>query len=188
MSTPTAGMRAHEAAGQLGDSPFEFKSEAADERRWLLLVAAIAVAYLYMSLFSLSGAPYFRTGDESFLWTYACRLLTGQVFLKDFHQLTPPGADLLYAVVFQSFGISVRTINWIILCLGVALALATYGCARSVLSSSWAALAALVSVVLVYGDRMDATHHWFSSLANTFSPTTSSSLLSAPRGVARPPS
>jgi hypothetical protein len=125
-----------------------------------------AFCYLYLSLFSLSGIPYFRAGDQDFFWTYACRLLSGEVFLRDFHQFTPPGTDLVYAAVFRSFGVSVSSINWTILCLGVALALVCYLCALSILRSSMAALAALLCLVVLYGDRMDATHHWFSSLAN----------------------
>ena len=134
--------------------------------KWLFLVIAVAFGYLYISLFSLSGIPYFRAGDQDFFWTYACRLLSGQVFLRDFHQFTPPGTELVYAAVFHWFGASVRSINWTILWLGVSLAVIIYFCARSVLRPSMAALAALLCLVLLYGDRMDATHHWFSSPAN----------------------
>lgn len=134
--------------------------------KWFLLVAAVAAAFLYLSLFSLSGIPRFRSGDEAFFWTYASRLLSGQVFLREFHQFTPPGTDLVYAAAFHAFGASVRTIDWVIFGLGLSLATATYFCARTVLRPSHAALAALLSLVLVYGDRMDATHHWFSSIAN----------------------
>jgi hypothetical protein len=134
--------------------------------KWLFLVIAAAFCYLYISLFSLSGIPYFRTGDQGFYWTYACRLLSGEVFLRDFHQLTPPGTDLVYAAFFYWFGVSVRSINWIILWLGVNLAVVVYFCAQSIMRHSMAALAALLCLVVLYGDRMDATHHWFSSLAN----------------------
>lgn len=134
--------------------------------KWFLPVAAIAAVFLYASLFSLSGTPRFRSGDESFFWTYAVRLLSGQIFLRDFHQFTPPGTDLVYAAVFRVFGTSVRTIDGITLGLGVALASGTYVCAGTILRPSRAALAALLAVVLIFGDRMDATHHWFSSIAN----------------------
>ena len=146
--------------------PLHSEVGAADQRKWLLLILATTVCYLYVSLFSLYGIPYFRTGDEDFFWTYACRLLSGQIFLKDFHQFTPPGTDLIYAAVFRFFGASLSTINWTIVSLGVALAFATYRCARSILPPSKSALPALLCVVLIYGDRLDATHHWFSSLAD----------------------
>ncbi len=135
-------------------------------RRWLSLVLGVVTCYLFTSLFNLSGIPYFRTGDEDFFWTYACRMLSGQVFLRDFHQFTPPGTDIIYAASFRLFGVSMSTINWTILVLGLALAVCVFRCALFVLRPSLAALSALFAVVILYGDRLDATHHWFSSLAN----------------------
>ena len=134
--------------------------------RWLLLVLAVAFAFLYLSLFQLSGTPIFRSGDECVFWTYACRMLTGQVFLRDFHQFTPPGTDLVYLTVFHLFGAGVRTINWTVLGLGMVLGVVCFLTARAIMRAPLAALAALLCVVLVYGDRLDLTHHWFSSLAN----------------------
>jgi hypothetical protein len=139
---------------------------AASRLPWFLLVLVTAAGFLYVSLFSLSGIPHFRSGDQSFFWTYACRLLSGQIFLRDFHQFTPPGADLVYAAAFHSFGVSVRSIDWLIFALGLSLAAAAYFCALSILPPARAALAALLVAVFIYGDRLDATHHWFSSLAN----------------------
>ena len=133
---------------------------------WLLVVAGVSFGFLYTSLFSLAGIPHLRSGDEDFFWTYACRLLSGQVFLKDFHQFTPPGADLVYAGVFRIFGVSLRSIGGTIAVLGVAVGLACFVVARRVMRDEMAALAGLGCVVLLYGDRMDATHHWFSSLTN----------------------
>jgi hypothetical protein len=134
--------------------------------KWLFLVVVCSFGYLYTSLFSFAGIPMFRTGDEDFFWTYACRLLSGQVFLKDFHQFTPPGTDLAYAAVFHLFGASMRSINWTVLLLGVVLGVVVFLSAQVVMRAEMAALAALLCVVLLFGDRMDATHHWFSSVAN----------------------
>jgi hypothetical protein len=117
-------------------------------------------------LFSLSGVPLFRTGDEDFFWTYGWRMLQGQVFLRDFHQFTPPGADLVYEAVFHFFGPSLESINWTVLGLGIALTLASFFTATRILRTEIAALAAVLCLVFLYGDRFDATHHWFSSLAN----------------------
>ncbi len=134
--------------------------------RWLVLVFAVAFGFLYLSLFSFGGTPIFRSGDASVFWTYAARMLAGQVFLKDFHQFTPPGTDLVYLTVFHLFGTSVRAINWTILGVGMILGLVCFLNARAIMRAEMAALAALLCVVLLYGDRMDLTHHWFSSLSN----------------------
>src|ERR1700722_14984098 len=85
----------------------------------LLFLAGVS-CYLYICLFSLSGIPFFRTGDESFFWVYAYRMLSGQVFLRDFHQFTPPGADLFYLGVFRLWGVSVASISWAKFTLGLA--------------------------------------------------------------------
>jgi hypothetical protein len=152
------------------DAPVEsvhiFAPQFAHSAWWLLLVLALGTVYEYLSLFGLSGIPYFRTGDESVFWTYAYRMLSGQVFLRDFHQFSPPGTDLIYAAAFRLFGVSLFTTNWLVLALGLAIAVCVFCCARFFLRPSLAALSALCVVVMVYGDRLDATHHWFSSLAN----------------------
>jgi hypothetical protein len=138
----------------------------ASNARWLALVVVVALGFLYLSLFSFAGAPIFRSGDACVFWTYACRMLAGQVFLRDFHQFTPPGTDLVYMTVFHLFGASVGTINWTILGLGMVLGVVCFLNAWVIMRADVAALAALLCVVLLYGDRMDLTHHWFSSLAN----------------------
>jgi len=133
---------------------------------WFFAVLGVSFGFLYTSLFSLAGAAHLRSGDQAFFWTYAARLLAGQVFLKDFHQFTPPGTDLVYAAVFHGFGASIRSIDGTILCLGCLLSLACFAVARRIMRPRVAALAGVACVVVLYGDRMDATHHWFSSLAN----------------------
>lgn len=135
-------------------------------RWWLPALVASVSAYLFFSLFSVGGVPHFRTGDEDFFWTYACRLLSGQVFVRDFHQFTPPGTDLVYAIAFRIFSPGVRSADWVIFGVGIAIAGLCYAAGRTLMRAQWAALAALVCLVIVYGARMDATHHWFSALAD----------------------
>src|SRR5579863_7618886 len=110
---------------------------------WFFAVLGVSFGFLCTSLFSLAGAAHLRSGDQAFFWTYAARLLAGQVFLKDFHQFTPPGTDLVYAAVFRAFGANLRSIDWTILWLGMALAVVCFACARRILRAKPAALAAL---------------------------------------------
>lgn len=133
---------------------------------WAGIVAAIALFYLYATQFSLAGVPLFRSGDEDVFWTYGWRMLLGQVFLKDFHQFTPPGTDLVYKTAFRVFGPGMDSINGIVLGLGLALCLVCFFVASRILPIELAGLAATLCLVFLYGDRFDATHHWFSSLAN----------------------
>lgn len=133
---------------------------------WAGIASAVAFSYSYLMLFSLSGVPLFRTGDEAFFWTYGWRMLQGQVFLRDFHQFTPPGTDLVYETVFRYFGSGMQSINWTLVGLGVALTIVSFIAALQVVRIELAALAAVLCFLFLYADRFDGTHHWFSSLAN----------------------
>jgi hypothetical protein len=133
---------------------------------WAGIASAVAFFYSYLMLFSLSCIPLFRTGDESFFWTYGWRMLHGQVFLRDFHQFTPPGTDLVYETVFRLFGSGMQSINWTLVGLGVALTVVCFFAALQVVRVELAALAAVLCFLFLYADRFDGTHHWFSSLAN----------------------
>jgi hypothetical protein len=133
---------------------------------WTGIASAVAFSYSYLMLFSLFGIPLFRTGDEAFFWTYGWRMLQGQVFLRDFHQFTPPGTDLVYETVFRFFGSGMQSINWTLVGLGVALTVVCFFAALPVVRIELAALAAVLCFLFLYADRFDGTHHWFSSLAN----------------------
>jgi hypothetical protein len=134
---------------------------------WTGMLPVAAFLYLYATLFSLAGTPLFRAGDDSFFRTYAWRMLTGEVFLRDFHQFTPPGTDLVYLAAYRWGGAGVGSSNWVGLGVGFLLALVWYGLARTLMPAGRAALAALTCLVFLYGDRLDVTHHWFSVLAGS---------------------
>jgi hypothetical protein len=134
---------------------------------WTGLLPVAAFLYLYATLFSLAGTPMFRAGDDSFFRTYAWRMLNGEVFLRDFRQFTPPGADLAYLAAYRWGGAGVGSSNWVGLGAGFLLALVWFGLARALMPAGRAALATLISLVFLYGDRLDVTHHWFSVLAGS---------------------
>ena len=134
---------------------------------WTGLLPVAAFLYLYATLFSLAGTPLFRAGDDSFFRTYAWRMLNGEVFLRDFHQFTPPGTDLVYLAAYRWGGAGVGSSNWVGLGVGFLLALVWYGLARTLMPAGRAALVALTCLVFLYGDRLDVTHHWFSVLAGS---------------------
>ena len=89
---------------------------------------------------------------------------SGQVFLRDFHQFTPPGTDLFYLTIFRYFDAGIMSTSWAVLSLGLALTLVCFLASRQVMSSKMAMVSALACLVLLYGDSFDATHHWFSLL------------------------
>jgi hypothetical protein len=129
--------------------------------RWLLPLTSI---YLYTFLFRSFRIPVLLSGDQMFFWTHAHRMLNGERPYIDFFQFTPPGTDLVFAGLFRMFGERVLVTNAIVLVLGVVLATICFLVARRVVEPKWAALATALFVVPFYGELLNATHHWFSTL------------------------
>jgi hypothetical protein len=135
-------------------------------RRWILLWLLIGVPfYLYANLFAFPFVPFLLEGDQTFFWVYALRMLHGERVYRDFFQFTPPGLDLFYAALFSIFGPSIWVMNLAVLLLGVALCWLCFLLARQLMERDLALIVSLLFVVLIFGARLDATHHWFSLLA-----------------------
>jgi len=149
------------------DKRLEKKSRSLQKNRdWiqpLLLIAA--PSYLYLNLFTLTNVPFLLGGDQTFFWIYALRMLHGERVYRDFFQFTPPGADLFYLVLFHLFGPHLWVTNFAVLLLGVVLCWACFLLAQQLMERDLALLATLLFLVFIYGDRLCATHHWFSVLA-----------------------
>jgi hypothetical protein len=134
------------------------------KRDWIQPLLIAAPLYLYLNLFTFTNVPFLLGGDQTFFWIYALRLLHGDRVYLDFFQFTPPGADLFYLALFRLFGPHLWVTNFAVLFLGVALCWVCFLLAQRLMERDLAFLAALLFLVFVYGDRLDATHHWFSVL------------------------
>jgi hypothetical protein len=129
---------------------------------WLLFAS---FAFLYFHLFIPIFTPIW-TGGDAMMWLHdARRMLDGQVLYRDFIQITFPGTDLLYFVAFKIFGPRMWIANVMLLFVGVALAWLSYRIAVSLQLGKLAILPPLLFLTLVYRDRLDASHHWYSTLA-----------------------
>jgi hypothetical protein len=128
------------------------------------LVAFSVAAYLLARTFVYPGVPVLLVGDQGFFWSYADRLLHGQLPYRDFFQFTPPGTDLMFAGAFALFGTRIWVTNAVVIALGTALGAVAFRIARQLMSDAEAALATAVFTVLVYGQALNATHHWWSVL------------------------
>jgi hypothetical protein len=124
----------------------------------------VATAYLYLNLFVLPHTPILLTGDQTYFWTDAQRMLFGELPYRDFFQFTPPGTDVLYFVLFRIFGTQIWVTNFVVLVLGLALCCVCQSIARQIMARGPAFLASLLFLVLIYGKLRNATHHWFSLL------------------------
>lgn len=157
-------MRASTSAPLSGETSFEETRKA--KHRWKpVFFLAGAVMYLYASLFAFPNIPYLLEGDQTFFWVYGLRMLNGEQVYKDFFQFTPPGADIFFATLFKLLGPYVWVMNLAVLLLGVALFTMCFHLTKRLMGRDAALLASLLYVVFIYGDRLDATHHWFSLLA-----------------------
>lgn len=124
-----------------------------------------STAYLYLNLFNNSGIPYLLSGDQVFFWVYAQRLLNGECVYRDFFQFTPPGTDLVFCSLFKIFGARIEVANWVVLVLGVVLCWLCFRLSLLFMRQSAAIATAALFLVLLFGKMLNATHHWFSTLA-----------------------
>lgn len=131
----------------------------------VVAVAFFSAAYLYLNLFTLRGTPYLLSGDQVYFWTGAQQILHGQIPYRDFFQYTTPGADLVFAAFFRTFGASIWVTNLVVLVLGVATACVGFGLARKLMRVEMAAICTALFLVLIYGKALNATHHWFAALS-----------------------
>jgi hypothetical protein len=131
-----------------------------------VLVAALLLvaAYLYLNLFALPRTPILLSGDQTYFWMDAQRMMFGELPYRDFFQFTPPGTDVVYFALFTLFGPQIWVTNALVLVLGMALCWACFSISQQIMSRWPALLAATLFLTLVYGKPLNATHHWFSVL------------------------
>lgn len=130
----------------------------------LLLFLGIPL-YFYVNLFTPAGTPFLLGGDRIYFWVWAQRIFHGERIYLDFFQFTPPGTDLLYLTFFRLFGLHLWVTNLVVFLLGLALCGICLSIAGQIMSRKMSLLAAWLFLSLIYGQLLNATHHWFSVLA-----------------------
>lgn len=138
------------------------------ENRPLLLTTLILVGafvYLYLNLFILPATPihFLSTDATNFLFN-AQRMHHGKVIYRDFFELTFPGTEVFYFVLFKIFGSRAWIPNLTLIVLGLLLTYLIISISRKVISGMAAYLPAVLFVVIPFRSQPDATHHWFSTL------------------------
>jgi hypothetical protein len=129
---------------------------------WLIFGSFV---FLYLHLFRLPLTPIWTGGDATIFLHDARRMLDGEVLYRDFVQITLPGTDFLYFAAFKIFGARMWVANAMLVLLGLALVWLSYFISKAIDLGKAALLPPLLFLTLVYRDRLDATHHWYSSLA-----------------------
>ncbi len=133
---------------------------------WFGISAAIAAAtFLYLSLFVFPNLPIWTGGDQSIWLSDAERMLRGEVLYRDFFQMTFPATHLYYLCLFKLFGTRTWIPNLTLGLLGIGMTVLIYRVSRKILPLRHAPIPALFFLTMIFHERFDATHHWFSMFA-----------------------
>jgi hypothetical protein len=130
-----------------------------------VLVLMVGLIYLYVILFSPPLIPTYLASDGTIYISQATRILQGEVPYRDFFELTPPGADLVYAALFKMFGVHHWIHNATLLVVGMSFLWLSIVISRRLLPGHWAFLPGALFLSIPFASRLDGTHHWFSCLA-----------------------
>jgi len=138
-----------------------------ENRHWLLttLIMVGAFVYLYLNLFILPATPiHFVSPDATNFLFNAQRMERGQMIYRDFFELTFPGTEVFYFILFKIFGSRAWIPNLTLIVIGLFLTYLMISISRKVISGIAAYLPALLFLVIPFRSQLDATHHWFSTL------------------------
>jgi hypothetical protein len=128
-------------------------------------MAAVAAVWMALRVFWLGGAAFVAHDDQVGFFVRGLRVARGQVPYRDFFELVTPGTDLIYAAGFRVFGVHAWwPAVWCVV-LGAALAWVITRIAGRILSGWVVVLPGLLFVVFDFNTALDATHHWYSTLA-----------------------
>jgi Dolichyl-phosphate-mannose-protein mannosyltransferase len=96
------------------------------------------------------------------------RILNGDVLYRDFFQYVPPGTDLIYAALFKLLGTRIWVTGLVTAVLGTIFACISFSISRKLMNARLAVLATAVFLIFIYGEILNATHHWFAVLSILF--------------------
>jgi hypothetical protein len=132
---------------------------------WLVLLAC--GIFLYLQVFILPATPRVASGDQAIYLHHATRMLEGQFIYRDYDHFTTPGTDVLYALLFRLFGVKAWIPQAMLILVGVLMAWLSTVISKHVIPGFAAFLPAFLFLTLPYAGYLDATHHWYSTLAAT---------------------
>jgi hypothetical protein len=134
--------------------------------RWVPIgLACFAFLICYLRSFALPNTPILLWGDQLGFATKGTRILAGEIPYRDYFEFVTPGTALVYGLLFRVFGVSVWMPNLVMGFLAATMALLMTLCARRVVRGGFILLPGLLLVGFVLYGSLDATHHWFSTVA-----------------------
>ena len=131
----------------------------------MALIASICFLACYGRTFVLPHTPILFWGDQLLYATNGARMVSGQMPYRDFFEFLPAGTDLVYAFLFRLFGVRLWIPNLLMDVLATAAVLLTTLAGATVLRGLFRIVPGLLAIGFGLYGGLDATHHWFSTVA-----------------------
>jgi hypothetical protein len=151
------------------DASFDRTSEPSGKAhvsaKLICLILLASAAFVYCQVFVLPNVPAIADGDQGIYLSHATRMLQGQLIYRDYDHFTFPGTDVLYMALFRLFGIRALIPQAMLVLASVALTWLMFVISRRVLPGVLAVLPAALFLTLSFSGYLDASHHWYSTLA-----------------------
>jgi hypothetical protein len=131
-----------------------------------LIFFFIGCVFIYLHLFALPATPIFYEEDHLYFVHDAWRMYEGEAIYRDFFQLTFPGGQVLYLLLFYIFGTKFWLVNAVIFLQASAHVLLALAISKRIFGSSWYAYLP-PSLYLFFGFRwfgIDGTHRVLSPI------------------------
>lgn len=129
------------------------------------LMAAFNFAVCYFRSFVFPNTPIALWGDQVGFFNDGSRMMLGQLPYRDYFQIVPPGTDLIYTLVIKCFGLQMWIPNLLMAVLAAITALLMTLIASRLVRGAIVMLPAFLLAGVVLIPSMEATHHWFSTVA-----------------------
>jgi|SRR5215471_1030666 len=129
------------------------------------LLSLFVFAVCYSRSFVLPHVPILPVGDQIGFVDNGSRIIAGELPYRDYFEVVPVGTDLTYAVLIKWFGLDTWIPGFVMACLAAATVMLMTVLAGRAMRGSAIVLPGLLLLGFVLPGSLDATHHWFSTLA-----------------------
>lgn len=146
--------------------PFFSADAKTRHKPWLVPFILLACAiFLYLQVFVLPATPRAAAGDQSIYLHSAARMYDGEMIYRDYDQITLPGADVLYLLLFKCFGVEAWIPQAMLVLVGVLSVWLSFVIAGKVMNGYARFLPGFLFLTLPFSSYLDGTHHIYSVLA-----------------------
>jgi hypothetical protein len=129
-------------------------------------MSAFAFVSCFFRLFIFPITPLLPAGDAVFFFVAGSRIAAGELPYRDFFEILPVGSDLVYAGLIRLFGVRAWIPGFAMACLAAGIVILMTFAARRFVRGMALALPALLFIgIALSSETLNATHHWFCTLA-----------------------